>query len=282
MADHQAATWVRDIGWPQLGSAAIYDLAHRLHTGVPHHPIHPPFAYTLTKKHGDVRYPDGVSSAGGQFMLADHGGTHIDALNHVSRDGRIYQGESVMDGQDYATGIPAGSIDDAPPLMTQGHLVDLSAVLGRAMHPGEPIVAQHLDDWFREREEPTAGSAVLFRTGWDEFWPNPERFIGVNSGLPGVSLDAARWLTDRGVAYAGSDTVAFEVMPSPSLDVHCHLLIEHGVYILESLNLSALAADSAWDFLMIAIPLPLQGATGSPVRPLAVVAAESRHHDLES
>lgn len=268
------ATWHQRVPWVHQTDAAIYDLAHDLQTGMSHHPIHPPYAYTLTKKHGDVMYPDEISSAGGLFMMGDHVGTHIDALNHVSKTGKIYPNTPVEDDQDYGQGIQAGSIHTAAPLLTKGYLVDLTAVLGRTMEPGEPIEAVHLDSWFESRADVQRGSAVFFRTGWDEFWSEPERFIGVNSGLPGVSLDAAKWLTDRGVAYTGADTVAYEVMPSPSLAVHCHLLVDHGVHILESLNLKELSRDGHRMFDLVAVPLPIKGGTASPVRPLAIVASQ--------
>jgi kynurenine formamidase len=49
------------------------------------------------------------------------------------------------------------------------------------------------------------------------------------------------------------------------------LLVEHGMPILEALNLTELAAAGAWEFLFVMTPLRLAGATGSPVRPLAIL-----------
>jgi kynurenine formamidase len=43
------------------------------------------------------------------------------------------------------------------------------------------------------------------------------------------------------------------------------------VYILENLNLEELARDRRWQFAFVAAPLKFQGATGSPLRPLALV-----------
>ena len=49
------------------------------------------------------------------------------------------------------------------------------------------------------------------------------------------------------------------------------LLVEAGIPIMEVLDLTALAASGAHEFLFIAAPLKIKGGTGSPVRPLAVL-----------
>ena len=50
-----------------------------------------------------------------------------------------------------------------------------------------------------------------------------------------------------------------------------HLLVTHGIHILENLNLEALAAAGRREFAFVGIPLKLRGATGSPIRPLALI-----------
>ena len=65
--------------------------------------------------------------------------------------------------------------------------------------------------------------------------------------------------------------MAFEKVPDLAMPVHVHLLVEHGIHIIECLNLEELAKAAAKEFLFIALPLKLEGATGSPVRPIAVV-----------
>jgi kynurenine formamidase len=56
-----------------------------------------------------------------------------------------------------------------------------------------------------------------------------------------------------------------------SLPGHLILLVHHGIYIIENLNLEELSRDRRYEFTFIALPLKIQGATGSPVRPIAVV-----------
>jgi multiple sugar transport system substrate-binding protein len=51
---------------------------------------------------------------------------------------------------------------------------------------------------------------------------------------------------------------------------HAHLLVTHGIHIIENLNLEELAAAKIYTFAFIGIPLKFRGATGSPIRPLAL------------
>jgi kynurenine formamidase len=120
-----------------------------------------------------------------------------------------------------------------------------------------------------------AGDVALVRTGYLSAWPDPDR-LAAHRGA-GPDLSAARLLAERGVVATGSDTETYEVQPAPDRGtpanpqpVHTLLLIEAGVYILESLDLEALAAAGVREFLFVALPLAIRGATGSMVDPVAV------------
>ena len=116
---------------------------------------------------------------------------------------------------------------------------------------------------------------ALFRTGYLGGWPDPELLARQRGAGPDIS--AARLLAGRGVVAVGSDTETFEVQPAPDpgepanpQPVHTLLLIEKGVYIMESLDLEAIAAAAVREFLFVALPLAIRGATGSMVDPVAV------------
>jgi kynurenine formamidase len=49
------------------------------------------------------------------------------------------------------------------------------------------------------------------------------------------------------------------------------LLVRHGIQIIENLYLEELARDRVHEFTFTCVPPKLKGATGSPVRPLAIV-----------
>lgn len=74
----------------------------------------------------------------------------------------------------------------------------------------------------------------------------------------------------RGAALTGSDTTAYEPQPSTDFPVHVRLLVQAGVPIVETLDLDGLARDGVHEFMLQILPLPLHGATGSPIRPVAM------------
>ena len=120
---------------------------------------------------------------------------------------------------------------------------------------------------------------VLVRSGWGQHFDegDGDSFRGLDAGVPGVGEAGATWLAERGIHAAGADTIAFERLAPGAghglLPAHRVLLVEHGIYIIETMDLEGLAAAGVHEFLFVLSPLKLVGATGSPVRPLAVVGA---------
>jgi hypothetical protein len=134
------------------------------------------------------------------------------------------------------------------------------------------IAATERGAWRRAGIVVEAGDAVLIRTGWARRWNEPARFVDGDAGCPGLDEDGARWLLARGVRLVGNDTPFFEVHPRKGDEnVHALLIADNGVQIIENLDLERLAADRIASFLLVVLPLPLVGATGSPVRPIAIL-----------
>lgn len=268
-------TWRGRIDWPESGEAVVYDLAVRLEHGMTHHAAHPPFSYTLVKKHGEHPYPGGISSAMELITLGAHVGTHVDAPGHISLDGCVFGGRAVEGQQESYSGMKVGSVEELPPLIGPGHLVDGEVLFGRELTHDDGFGVEELEAWFTDRPTPGPGSIVLFRTGWMRFWDDSDRYLGLADGIPGVKLEGARWLADRGVRAVGGDTVNFEhkqYLAVPALGVHTFMLVERGIPIMESLDLERLAADRRYEFFFAAAALRIGGGTGSPIRPLAVVS----------
>jgi kynurenine formamidase len=249
-----------------LSTAKVYDLAQPYFVGMPHHPVHPPFLYSLVKQHGEYFGPTGNSSASDAIALGTHVGTHIDGFCHFSCGGRLFGGDDVASVQSYTGGLERHSIEAVAPILRRGVLLDVAGQ--------EPLSDTHTitpDELSRAaRAEIRPGDVVLIRTGWARYFSDPKKFISEVRG-PGPAIEGARWLSERGVFAAGSDTVAFEKVPDASMPVHVHMLVEKGIHLIECLNLEELAAAGVAEFLFIALPLKIRGATGSPVRPVAVV-----------
>jgi kynurenine formamidase len=252
-----------------LSAAKYYDLAQPYFVGMPHHPVHPPYLFGLVKKHGEYVTAAGGSSASEALAFGGHVGTHIDALCHFSRHGKLHDGAEVA--QSYSGGLERLSVDTMAPIFRRGVLLDIAGHQGAEVLPVDfTITPEHLDAACRDqRVEVRSGDVVLLRTGWARYWDDAARFIAQVKG-PGPGEDAARWISGHGAFAAGSDTVAFELVPAPTMPVHVHLLVENGIHIVECLNLEQLARERVYEFVFVAAPLKIRGGTGSPIRPIAV------------
>ena len=250
-------------------SSKIYDLGQPYYVGMPHFPTHPPYAFTLTKLHGEFVLDNGASSSSDALALGSHVGTHIDALSHFSCDGKLHGG--IAPTQTSAGGIGQHSVDTIAPIIRRAVLFDIARQQNvDVLAPDFEITPNHLTAC---KIEPPAGGIALIRTGFGQFWSDSKRYLSQGTSVvrgPGPAIAGARWLSERKIFAAGADTVAFEKTPS-AMDVHVHLLVENGIHIIECLNLEQLARDGVKEFTFIALPLKITGGTGSPIRPIAIV-----------
>ena len=253
-----------------LTTGRVFDLSQPYYVGMPHHPNHPPYLFGLVKKHGDYLTPAGTSSASDAIALGSHVGTHIDAFCHFSLAGKLCDGTAAAEVQSYAAGLEKFSVDTIQPILRRGVLLDIAGVEGAGELPVDFAITPALLEKAAGRTPIHAGDVVLLRTGWAKFWNDAARYIAQVHG-PGPELDGAKWLSSKGIFAAGSDTVAFEKVPSRDMPVHIHFLVEKRIHIIEALNLEELAEANVKEFLLVAAPMKLKGATGAPIRPLAIV-----------
>lgn len=255
-----------------------FDLGRQLRVGMPQSHNHPQFWHTLPRRHGDMVRPDGGSAANDMITMGTHVGTHIDALAHVSQDGVLHGG---ADAQDSCLGgkYVEHGVHTIEPMIRRGVLLDIPRSLGMEDLPGgHEVTVSQLELCAREQGTPIqAGDVVLIRTGWGKKFAEGVAYMGHDTGVPGVGEAGATWLADKQVHATGSDTIAYEVQhpgaPHATLPAHRVLLVESGIYIIEALDLEEAAEAGAHEFTLILVPLNIYGATGSPVRPLAVMSA---------
>lgn len=254
----------------------MFDLAQPFEQGMAQSPNHPPYRMALIRRHGDHVRPDGSSAANEMIVTGGHVGTHIDAFAHVSCNGMLYGNVDAYEAQKGGRFKEHG-VETIKPILCRGVLLDVAGYKGVDTLPGGyGITADDLAATAQAQGvEIQEGDAVLVRSGWARNWGNVTAFVGHDTGVPGPDERAARWLVERKVRLTGSDTIAYEMIPPGKghafLPVHRILLVETGIHIIETLNLEELAAEKAYEFLFIATPLRLVGATGSPLRPVAVV-----------
>ena len=250
----------------------VFDLGVELFPGMPHVPLHGPFGYSMIREHGDFMYADGACAAVDAIFCTGHTGTHIDALGHVSREMKLHGGADAAASQSKTEGLRVHGIESVAPVVRRGVILDEAAHLKKdVLEAGRPITKAELEATARAQgARVEEGDVVLIRTGHMRHWPGRDYYFQ-KGGVPGIDLDAARWLSDAGVFMAGSDNFAVEVLPAPSLPVHCHLLVERGVHLLEVAMLEELSRARAREFLFVCLPLKIRGGTGSPVRPVAIL-----------
>lgn len=263
-------------------SRQVVDLAQPLHPGIPSSPSHPGYQHALLRRHGDAVRVDGTSGANDLLVLGTHTGTHIDALSHISHAGRLHGGIEASAAQ--GTGrFTAHGVERITPAVVPGVLLDVPRALGvDRLAAGQPIrrdelaAAADLLPGGPQGIEP--GSALLVRTGWAQLWDDPEAFLSHDPGVPGPDAAGGAWLADLAPRFVGSDTTAFEHIPAGAgharLPVHRLMLVEQGVPIIEMLALEGLAAQAPAAWELVVAPLPFVGATGSPLRPLALIPDE--------
>ena len=260
----------------------VYDVSHEISMNAPFMvPNQTPFLMSIWASWRDSirrrRLTGALNDAGTnveRIEMTAHVGTHIDALGHFSKGDKLYNGlsaaETVTDW-----GLLKLGIEQAPPMITRGVLLDVAGIAGGAhLTPGRAISPDELAraaDAARVGIEP--GDIVLIRTGWGRYFGvDNAKYLG---GEPGIELPAAQWLTGQGVVAIGCDNMAVEVLPNPdrtlSMPVHQHALVEAGVHLIENLALEELARDGLRSFCFILLATKFRGATGAPVRPVALV-----------
>jgi len=189
-------------------------------------------------------------------------GTHLDALSHLQMGERGYGGLTVTDLAG-TYGVRHLGIETVPQIVTRGWLVDASGLGAGGVI--QPESCGGID--------PEPGDAVLFHTGWGRYWDDPDTYV---SGEPGPGCELAQWLADRDVALTGCDTWSYGPVPPEDpqrpFRVPQILNIDHGVFVVENLNLAALATDGVTGpFALILTHPKLRGATGAWTSPIALI-----------
>lgn len=233
---------------------------------IPGSPTYPP-----SGKNQGVAFDEMFSGEIGQV------GTQFDGLGHVGvrigNDDYFYNGFKRSEFAD-AYGHKKLGVENVGPIFTRGVLLDVAAVRKTKRLPvGYSITPDDLDTALAATKLTIKpGDVVMIHTGHGELWMKDNDTYG--GGEPGINMAAARWLSEKKIVLIGADSWAIEVVPPEDPDrpfpVHQWDLVRNGIYHLENLDLSELAADKVYEFAFVFCPLRLKGATGSPGNPIAI------------
>jgi kynurenine formamidase len=213
-----------------------------------------------------------VSYTGSAVSMYTHTGTHIDSLNHFGLDGKIWNGFSAADHLGDRGWQVAGA-ENIPPIIARGVLIDVATAKGVDMlADGYRVTRDDLINALGQHGvELHEGDVVLIRTGWMKLYEDASAFM---ANSPGLGMAAAKFLVEEnGAMIVGADNLSFEAFPSEAdgnyVPIHTYLLAQHGVPILELVNLEGLAEDRVYEFAFVGASLKLRGADAAPIRPIA-------------
>jgi len=248
-------------------------------------PVHTMLDTGTDAERGTQGFPHGIGGADDVIAMPLQCSTQWDGLGHIFDHGVAWNGrragDVVTSDGDLVTGIEhAASV-----IVSRGVLLDL----GRHLAPetgelpdGYPITAADLDSCIEAQGATSRvgrGDIVLVRTGqlararrdgWGDY---------AGGAAPGLSLTAAGWLHRTEIAAIATDTWGFEVRPNefdvPAFQpLHQVVIPNLGLTIGELWDLETLgehcSSTGVYEFLLSAPPLPITGAVGSPVNPVAL------------
>jgi kynurenine formamidase len=240
---------------PPPTNGSIVDLTHAFDANTIYWPTEAGF--TLTSEHSGVT-EKGYFYASNALCTPEHGGTHVDAPLH------FWQGGAPVDG------IPLER------LIGPAILVDVSAQV--AANRDYQVRVDDFVAWEKHHGLIPNGAIVLVRTGFGQYWPDRQRYLGTDERgpdavaklhFPGLLPHAAEWLAGtRKIHAIGLDTASIDHGPSTLFESHV-TLFKHGVPAFENVaNLDRLPAKG---FTVVALPMKIRGGSGGPLRIVAML-----------
>lgn len=300
-------TWMRCAAHLSSPGAKAYELSHERSNDMPQSPFGAPLVYEYRPT---VGIPGTRHAFNGEQILSGEPGaqgTQMDALGHFAQfdkpwtgegdfpaDQAIYYGGS---SQSDVKPAPAGpllklGIEQAPPIVTSAVLLDAAGHMngGKALEPGALISAADMTGMLEAQglawRGILPGDVVLIHTGWGALWDegSPQYYtMG-----PGLAQDAAEMLADKKAVLVALDNpftdpvadgqLQGKAMPPQGMDDGVPFVIHHlnlavnGIHNIQNARLTEIAADKVWTSCAMILPLRSKGASGSPVRAVAIGA----------
>jgi kynurenine formamidase len=270
---------------------AVVSLAQSFDTNGPQkgwrrrtNPVHTMTDTGVDAERGNQGFPHGIGGADDVIAMPLQCSTQWDGLGHIFDHGMAWNGRRAGDVVTSEGDLVTGIEHAASVIVSRGVLLDV----GRHLQPetgelddGYAITSVDLDSCAAAQGVTVGrGDIVLVRTGqlararrdgWGDYAGGP---------APGLSLTTAGWLHRTEIAAIATDTWGFEVRPNefdvPAFQpLHQVVIPNLGLTIGEMWDLDALgetcAASGRYDFLLSAAPLPITGAVGSPINPVAIL-----------
>lgn len=212
-----------------------------------------------------------VAYSGDSISMYTHCGTHIDTLNHFGYNGKIFNDISATEHLGSRAWDKAGA-ETHPPVFARGVMLDVAALHGvDVLPPSHAIGEDDIKGCLSKQDVRLhVGDVVLIRTGQMRLWPD----MAFVANTPGLNREGAEFLAKHGAIMIGADNLTVEQTPTPDpvnfFPVHTYLLAEAGIPLLEMANLEEMSGEKIYEFAFFGACIKLRGATGAPMRPVAM------------
>jgi kynurenine formamidase len=304
-----APTWARCALHLSAEGAQSYELSHERSNTMPMSPFGARLEYEYRPT---VGIPGTSHAFNGEHVVSGEPGaqgTQMDALGHFAflpdpwnGEGEFPAGQAEYYGghtQDQVKPAPdsplqALGMEQAPPIVTSALLLDAKAHLGNGepLAPGQTITRGDIEAMIEAQglgwRGILPGDVVYIYTGWGDNWQDPAGDTDYYAMGPGLAYDAAQYLEDKSIVLVALDNPFTDPVndgqltgaaPAPEgtppglpFAVHHHNLAKAGIHNIQNAKLDTLAADRVWTSCTMILPLRSRGASGSPVRPVAIGA----------
>jgi len=238
--------------------------------------VHEPFIFPAAFGIPKEALPE---AAGDNFSVAYHGfaHSHVDAISHFGYKGKMYNGYSFELSEGGFEKLGIENIAESG-IITRGVLIDFPKFFGvDYLEPGRIITTEDILNWEKKNGITIgSGDALLIKTGRWKAVQEKGQWNFVESAA-GMHASVAEFLKERDVAIIGCDGVS-DVMPSGVENrfnpLHELVIVSLGMPIFDNLDLRAVSATAnrlnRSTFMLVASPLMVEGATGSPLNPMAI------------
>lgn len=208
------------------------------------------------------------------FLVGHMGiGSQIDGLGHAGQDHVYYNCNKAADFAQ-SGGLTKLGIENIPPIVTRGVLLDMTDHYGVSPVPGGTAFNRREIEVQAAKQGVTLapGDVVMFHTGWlDAHGEDADTFL---ASAPGLGVEGADYLIAHEVVAVGADTWGVEVSPGEqgqgAMPVHLKLLAQNGIYILEAMNTGEMAADGVSEFMFVLGTPKITGLVQSIVTPVGI------------
>lgn len=201
-------------------------------------------------------------------------GSQIDGLGHLGEGGRYY---NCFDEKEISqiTGLTKLGVHNVPPLVGRAVILDMAKAAGKDMlaageHFGEAEIKAAAD---AQGVSIGKGDIVLFHTGWTEGMLEQDPTAWV-SGEPGINVSGSRYMASLDVMAVGADTWGIEPVPPAPGDGafygHVVLLMQNGIYILETMNTGPVLRDGVNEFMFVLGQARIRGTVQMIINPVAL------------